>query len=321
MGKTNHYRHTPQGANHFGSSANGTERAIALSDRELFGPSGLPFVAADQTHISPSGVVTTECAKVIFCVGGWAQIACASGSLSVGRGTVAIISPGLPCWGVPRGHTRTVTAYIQQDYLRQSLLLLSAPHPLVHGLRRSIEDSPGIGHLQLPEGANAGLIRRLNRLTYFTGRRQHEFALLASAADLFDFVGSAAGSGGALEGAPRTIPGRAVAAAITLMEADPAHAWSIEEVAQKVTISSSQLSRMFRRDMGISPAAYLARLRVDRMAELLSTHHIDIAGAAREAGWNSPTIASRAFKRRFGVAPRTFAASYRDNLLSDVMAS
>jgi transcriptional regulator GlxA family with amidase domain len=161
------------------------------------------------------------------------------------------------------------------------------------------------------DDARPGLVRRLNRLTHFAGEHHQEFALLASAADLLDYLGHSAGALHSRDGTTGTLPSREVSSAIALMEADTSHPWSIDEIAQAVSMSASQLSRLFRRDLGTSPAAYLSRARVDRMAELLSTTRIAIASAAQSSGWTNPAVATRAFKRRFGVTPSAFASAYR----------
>lgn len=61
-----------------------------------------------------------------------------------------------------------------------------------------------------------------------------------------------------------------------------------------------------REQTGISPAAYLSRLRTERMAELLTTESIGVAEAAREVGWSSHALATRRFRQRYGVSPSEY---------------
>ncbi|MFD1861042.1 helix-turn-helix domain-containing protein [Aeromicrobium camelliae] len=87
--------------------------------------------------------------------------------------------------------------------------------------------------------------------------------------------------------------------------------WSMETLAREVALSPSQLRRLFNSQVGVSPAAYLARLRAEKMAELLATTSMGVTQAARESGWRDATVAARNFKKRYGVSPREYAASFR----------
>ena len=102
-----------------------------------------------------------------------------------------------------------------------------------------------------------------------------------------------------------------VALAIRLLHEQVDRRWSIGELAAAVSLSESQLSRLFRRETGMSPAAFLWQLRADRLAELLATTSLTVEIAAAAAGWRHPSSASRAFRRRFGVSPHEFIVRAR----------
>ncbi|MGO2150688.1 MAG: helix-turn-helix transcriptional regulator [Microbacterium gubbeenense] len=95
------------------------------------------------------------------------------------------------------------------------------------------------------------------------------------------------------------------------MQKSPERRWRADELAQAVSLSRAQLNRLFRDQIGIPPAAYLSMLRANRMAELLSTKHITVAEAAGLAGWERPEIATRTFKKQFGMGPRDYATIAR----------
>ncbi|MDA3959490.1 MAG: AraC family transcriptional regulator [Planctomycetota bacterium] len=78
----------------------------------------------------------------------------------------------------------------------------------------------------------------------------------------------------------------------------------VADVAVACGLNRSSLSRVFQRGAGESPAAYLERRRLQHAAELLSSgeHHVQSVAAA--CGYSDAFVFSKAFKRRYGVAPR-----------------
>lgn len=152
----------------------------------------------------------------------------------------------------------------------------------------------------------------LARLTQLTSDTDEEFATLALAADLFDSIGRTAGTSdrSANSNIAASMPRREVVAAIALMQADLRHAWRIDDLSRRVMLSDSQLGRLFRAQTGVSPAAYLRRLRIDQMAELLATTDLQVREAAADVGWRNATVATRAFKKRYGISPREFTMHF-----------
>jgi AraC family transcriptional regulator len=71
--------------------------------------------------------------------------------------------------------------------------------------------------------------------------------------------------------------------------------WTLTALAEEVHLSRSQLVRAFDATIGLSPMAYLRRIRVEQMARLLSTTELTIAEAARSVGWVDANYASRCF--------------------------
>jgi len=251
--------------------------------------------------------------KIVFGISGWATVDSATDSVLLEPGAILTIPASVECAGRPHGHARTVSLYLHPEYLATELRWLSPEHPLVYQLRRSMHGGTELGHLQLPRSALCSLTPRLVRLACFSPGGRDEFAMLSLASEIVDLVGRASG---AARIAPQTVssaapvPRREVAAAIALLRQHPDYAWSVDELALRVALSSSQLNRVFRAQVGLSPAAYLRQVRADRMAELLVTQRLGVGEAAHEVGWDNPLVASRAFKRRYGVSPRAFASTH-----------
>ena len=58
--------------------------------------------------------------------------------------------------------------------------------------------------------------------------------------------------------------------------------------------------------VGVSPMAYLRRMRVEQMARLLVSTDVSVAEAARSVGWRNQFHASQCFHAAYGVSPTEF---------------
>lgn len=148
-------------------------------------------------------------------------------------------------------------------------------------------------------------------LAGLAGKTQNEFARFLLVSDVFSVARPGKGRPPRPLAAPEPGPARLrpeVRSAIVLLEQQISRAWRMDELAHEVALSTSQLGRLFREQLDVSPAAYLSQLRAERMAELLSTSSLGIAEAAQAVGWDNVTVGSRVFRRRYGVSPRAFVA-------------
>ena len=93
-----------------------------------------------------------------------------------------------------------------------------------------------------------------------------------------------------------------VGKALSLLHARPAHAWTIEELAQEVGVSRSVMAERFAELVGLPPMHYLASWRMQIASGLLSGG-VNIASVAAETGYGSEAAFSRAFKKVVGMPP------------------
>ncbi len=98
---------------------------------------------------------------------------------------------------------------------------------------------------------------------------------------------------------------RAVADAITYIEANYAREIKLEDVAAAVHLSPFHLARLFKQVSGRSPHQYLVQVRVNAARSLLSagSGQRSLAEVAAAVGFADQSHLTRQFKRHFGVTP------------------
>ncbi len=81
---------------------------------------------------------------------------------------------------------------------------------------------------------------------------------------------------------------------------------SIEDLANHLGYSASQVRRQFRQCFHTSPSAYREQRRLERAAVLLSLTSQNIAHIALRCGYVNHSSFSRAFQRRYQLTPRHY---------------
>ena len=94
-----------------------------------------------------------------------------------------------------------------------------------------------------------------------------------------------------------------VGRALSLMHAQPARPWTLEELAAECGASRSGLVSRFTQLMGYPPIQYLTRWRMQLAARRLGERGAKVAAVAQEVGYESEAAFSRAFKKFSGRSP------------------
>lgn len=120
-------------------------------------------------------------------------------------------------------------------------------------------------------------------------------------------------------GSPETIPD-AQAALISHMRSyidrHFAEAFSVAQMAEEFDISTSYLSRVFRKSMGCSASDYLTRRRLGEAQTLLLNTSIPVSEIARNVGYPNQSYFTKIFKRQFGISPLRYRKVSREQLIN-----
>ncbi len=93
---------------------------------------------------------------------------------------------------------------------------------------------------------------------------------------------------------------------ISEVNADPAGDLSLPALAGRAGMTERTLSRVFKKETGVSPAAFVEIARVNRAKALLETSDWPLARVAERAGFGSLDGLHRAFQKRCGATPGDF---------------
>jgi AraC-like DNA-binding protein len=100
-----------------------------------------------------------------------------------------------------------------------------------------------------------------------------------------------------------------VGPALKLIYNNPAHPWTVANLAAAVGCSRAVFARRFTEQVGEPPIAFLTSWRLALAADLLRSSQATIAAVARQVGYSTPFALSSAFKRAYGVSPNTHRAT------------
>lgn len=92
---------------------------------------------------------------------------------------------------------------------------------------------------------------------------------------------------------------------------------SVGALAARMHLSERQLGRVFRTELGATPAAYVEQARVERarsMLETLDARSGSVEHVARRCGFGGSEVMRRAFQRRLRTSPSEYRERFRSPL-------
>ena len=93
---------------------------------------------------------------------------------------------------------------------------------------------------------------------------------------------------------------------VALMHEDPAHGWTLSELAKRTGLSRTSLAGRFRDTMGDTPLNHLRSLRMQRAIQLLTGTNRNLEAVAAAVGYQDAFTFSKVFKRTVGTSPKVF---------------
>jgi transcriptional regulator GlxA family with amidase domain len=85
----------------------------------------------------------------------------------------------------------------------------------------------------------------------------------------------------------------------------------VESLAERASMSPRNFARFFRRETGMTPAAYVEVLRVERARQLLEESADPVELVSARCGFGTPETMRRAFARRVGTPPAEYRARFQ----------
>lgn len=201
--------------------------------------------------------------------------------------------PGRLAYGGGGAKTRLVCGYLACDARLASMLLQGLP-PLVRVNVR--ESSAGtwleasvryaLAEARSPRPGGAGVLAKLAEVLFIEVLR-------------LSMNEQGEGRTGWLAG----VGDRIVGAALHALHKNPAHGWTLDELARTAGTSRSVLAERFQSLVGSSPMQYLTQWRMLLAANLLAGSNAPLASIAEDVGYQTDTAFSRAFRREYGAPP------------------
>ena len=98
----------------------------------------------------------------------------------------------------------------------------------------------------------------------------------------------------------------AIVEAKRIIDSQLAFAPGCEELARKVNISTSKLTKGFSSMFGMSVHAYIIDQRLEKAAGLLLESNLNVSQVAALVGYSKPSNFAAAFKKKYGVIPKKY---------------
>lgn len=204
---------------------------------------------------------------------------------------------------------RATTHWCRTDQMRQHYPDVQVDEDCLHTYDAA---SPVYGHLFTSAGVTAGIDLALALVESDLGRPM----ALAVARRLVMFMrrpGGQAQFSAML--APETQHAPRLAALLEWIPSQLGGDLSLDALAERACMPPRTLTRVFQRELGVSPARYVERVRVEAASTLLAQAQASISTVARLCGFEHPENLRRSFHKHRAVSPQAYAQRFGTGVL------
>lgn len=99
---------------------------------------------------------------------------------------------------------------------------------------------------------------------------------------------------------------------LALVEENLGLDWRVPDICKALDgINASYFIRLFKRNTGLTPKAYITQRRIEKAALQLLITDDSVRDIAITLGWNDPNLFSRTFRQHFNTTPTEYRAARR----------
>lgn len=98
----------------------------------------------------------------------------------------------------------------------------------------------------------------------------------------------------------------AVSDALTIIDEEYPYLSGVDEVAERVGLSTGYFHRLFKKEMGDTPGRYLRKIKIEKSKSLLLNQNITLAEISWVCGFADPCEFNKIFKKETGQTPGSY---------------
>lgn len=87
---------------------------------------------------------------------------------------------------------------------------------------------------------------------------------------------------------------------------------TVRDIADRIGISRSYLSHIFKKKLDVSPQQYLVNYRLEKGSQLLRTTSFPVRVISEKTGYSNPLTFSKMFKKNYGISPTGYRSLCTD---------
>lgn len=102
----------------------------------------------------------------------------------------------------------------------------------------------------------------------------------------------------------------AISDALSIMKEEYPYLSGIDEIAERVGLSTGYFHRAFKKAVGITPGRFLRQTKIEKSKELLSNQDLTLAEISWVCGFADPCEFNKIFKKETGVTPGSYRKAH-----------